>query len=222
MKRLTGSIGALLLMAMAVATGCTTGRTEEDPRTVKNASVPQESKPRYVTTIIPSGTNILASLDTRLNTETNNSGDQFSATTLETIYVDGKAVIPAGARIRGSLRDVQASGRIKGRAQMTLAFNEIVDSDGKSHAISAVPLTLQADSGTRGDVEKITAGGLAGAIIGAIADGKDGALKGTAIGAGVGTVVVLATKGDDVELNQGQRLSVLMTAPTNITVLARK
>ncbi|MFN0151452.1 MAG: hypothetical protein ACKVU1_12185 [bacterium] len=225
MKRITGSMGALLLMAVVVASGCTSGRAEDESRTAKRtqpAPAAQAPKPRYDTAVIPAGTSIVASLDTRLSTDTNVNGDQFNATTIEPIIVDGKVVIPAGARVRGSLRGVQASGRIKDRAAMTLAFNEIVDSDGKAHSLSSVPLALRADSGTRDDVEKVAAGTVLGAIIGGIADGKDGALKGTAIGAGVGTIVMLATKGDDIELNPGQRLNIQMTAPTSITVLAKK
>lgn len=226
MKRFTVSIAALLFTASAISSGCTNTRAEESARTAQPAparqAAPQESKPRYETLVVPSGTNVVASLDTRLNTDTAVTGDQFSATTIDPITVDGTTLFPAGSRLRGTLRDVQSSGRIKGRARMTLVYTEIVGSDGKTHSISAVPLTLQADSGTQGDVEKIAAGVALGAIIGGIADGKDGALKGTAIGAGVGTVVVLATKGDDVELNPGQRLNVQMTAPTSVIVLAKK
>ena len=86
------------------------------------------------------------------------------------------------------------------------------------HAISAEPLILQADSEKKGDIEKITAGGVAGAIIGAITGGKKGAVIGTAVGAGAGTIVVLATKGDDIELSPGQRLNVQTTTPTNIAL----
>lgn len=217
MNRITGRIGALLLMATAITSGCSGSNAEEDARI---AQARQDSKPRNETIVIPSGTNVLATLDTQVSTETSASGDQFTATTIQPITVDGKTVVPVGSRIHGLLRDVQASGRIKGRARMTLAYEHIV-SNGKTHAISAVPLTLQADSGTRSDVEKIAAGGVLGAIIGGIADGKDGALKGAAIGAGAGTIFVLATKGDDIELNPGQRLSIHMTTPTSITVAKR-
>ena len=120
------------------------------------------------------------------------------------------------------LRDVQASGRIKGRARMTLAYEAIVDSQGKTHAISAQPLTLQAASATHGDVEKIAAGGVLGAIIGGIAKGGKGAAIGAGAGAGAGTILMLATKGDEVELEAGQRLNVQMTSSTSIQVLAQR
>ena len=105
---------------------------------------------------------------------------------------------------------------------MTLAYQGIVDSEGKTHAISALPLTLQAASATRGDVEKIAAGGVLGAIIGGIAGGGKGAAIGAGAGAGAGTVLMLATKGDEVELEAGQRLNVQMTSSTSIQVLAQR
>ena len=213
MKRLPGGIGILILIAVAMMVGCA-----GDQEGTKTAAA---QKPRFVTLVIPDGANVVASLDTRLSTETNHTGDRFDATTTEPIIVGGKTVLPTGARIHGVLRDVQASGRVKGRAQMTLAYQGVVDSEGKTHAISATPLTLQAASATRGDVEKIAAGGVLGAIIGGITGGGKGAAIGAGAGAGAGTVLMLATKGDEVELEAGQRLVVQMTSPTSIQVLAQ-
>lgn len=214
MKRLPTGIGILILIAAATTMGC---RTDEEG--VRNAAAQQ---PRYETLIIPDGANVVASLDTRLSTETNKTGDSFAATTTEAIIVGGKTAVPAGARINGVLHDVQASGRTSGRAQMTLAYHGIVDSEGKTHTISALPLTLQAASATRGDVEKIAAGGVLGAIIGGIAGGGKGAAIGAGAGAGAGTILMLATKGDEVELEAGQRLNVQMTSPTSLHVLAQR
>jgi hypothetical protein len=171
---------------------------------------------------MPTGTRFLAVLDTRLSTDANNTGDPFVATTIEPIMVDGRTVVPAGARIDGVLRDVQASGRIKDRARMTLVFQEIVDSAGKTHAMSALPLTIKAASETSDDVIKIAAGSAAGAVLGAISGKKNGAVIGAAAGAGAGTILVLATKGDDVELSQGLKLYVEMTGPTSFVVAAHK
>jgi outer membrane lipoprotein SlyB len=105
---------------------------------------------------------------------------------------------------------------------MTLAFEQIEDSHGQLQSISARPVTLQAESKTRGDVERIVGGGALGAIIGGIAGGGKGAAIGAGAGAGAGTVLMLATKGEDVELNAGQRLNVYTTSPTSIVLVAMK
>lgn len=213
MRKHLGRIGVLLLLVAATAPGC-----KEEPEGVASTTTPAPAVPRSVTLVVPAGTSIIASLVTPLSTDTNKTGDSFTATTQEAIVVDGRTVIANGATIRGVLRDVQASGRVKGRAGMTLAFQELVDPQGGSHAISAEPLILQADSEKKGDVEKIAAGGIAGAIIGGITGGKKGAAIGTAVGAGAGTIVVLATKGDDIELAPGQKLNVQTTTPTSIVI----
>ena len=129
---------------------------------------------------------------------------------------NGRIAIPAGATIHGVLQDVEASGKIAGRARMTLAYRSLVDAQGKTHSLSARPLSLQAASEAHGDVEKIVAGTALGAITGGIVAGGKGAAIGAGAGAGAGTILVLATKGEDVELNSGQQLAVHMTAPLNV------
>jgi hypothetical protein len=220
MKRFPASLGILALVAAAITSGCT--KNQEDTSNSASAQTPAVEKPRFETIVIPEGTHVVASLDRRLSTETNHDGDPFVATTTEPVIVDGRTVLPAGAQVRGELRGVQASGRIKGRAQMTLAYQEIVDSQGSTHAIFALPLTLRAASAAHGDVEKIAAGGVLGALIGGITGGGKGAAIGAGAGAGAGTVLMLATKGSDLELEPGRRLTVRTTAPTSIPVLAQK
>jgi len=213
MRQLTASLNTLLLIAVAATAGCTNSQ-----EAVESAAAKQ-SQSQVETFIIPDGTTVVASLDTYLSTETNGSGDAFSATIVEPIIVGGKTVVPSGAKIQGVLRDVQASGRVEGRARMTLAYATIVDAQNKSHTLSALPLTLQAASATGDDVEMIAAGTVLGAIIGGVAGGGKGAAIGAGAGAGAGTILMLATKGDDLELNPGQKLAVHMTGPMSVQIL---
>ena len=217
MRNRTGRIGIALLLTAAIAPGC-----KDDANNDGRTPGREAAKPRLETLTIPAGTLVLAALDTRLSSDTNHTGDTFVATTTQPIVIDGKTVAPAGTAIRGTLRDVQASGRVKGRAQMTLAYEEIVDAAGNAHVFSARPLTLQAASDAHGDIEKVAAGGVLGAVIGGITGGGKGAAIGAGAGAGAGTVLVLATKGDDVELGPGQKLSIHVTAATSLPVLARR
>ena len=225
MKRFNSSIILTTLVVTVVLAGCAKNDTADGTNPSQAASVKQVKetpKPRSETMIIPAGTSVLASLETRLSTDTNNSGNQFRARTVEPILVNGKVVVPTGAMIHGTLSDVQDSGKIKGRARMTLNYEEIEDARGQMHRISAQPLTLQADSNTKGDVEKIAAGGVLGAIIGGIAGGKKGALIGAGAGAGAGTVIVLATKGDEVVLEPGQKLNIHTVSSTSIVLVAQR
>jgi hypothetical protein len=76
--------------------------------------------------------------------------------------------------------------------------------------MSALPLTVQAASRTHHQVLEITARPAAGSVIGAAAV------------AGAGTILVLATKGEDVELSLGVKLYVEMTGPTSFVVTSRR
>jgi len=220
MRQHPAVLAALVLGAAALTVGCT--KAQDDVQSATAAPAPAVQQPRAETFIIPDGSSIVASLDTRISTETSHSGDTFAATTTEPILVGGRTAVPTGARINGVLSDVQASGRTSGRARMTLKYESIVDSQGKTRTISALPLTLQAASATGGDVEKIAAGGVLGAVIGGIAGGGEGAAIGAGAGAGAGTILMLATKGDDLEMNPGQRLAVHLTGPTSVQALARR
>ena len=193
MKRIAASIGAALFIFLAAAsTGCTKDDAVADTRAFAGRN-DQASAPRHETLVLPTGTSLIAVLLTRLSTDANSDGDPFVATAVEPIIVDGRTVVPAGSRIDGVLRDVQSSGRIKDGARMTLVFQEIVDSAGKTHSMSALPLTVRAVSRTHDDA-----------------------------GAGAGTILVFATKGEDVELSQGVKLYVEMTGPTSFVVTSRR
>ena len=227
MTRYTGRIASLVLVALAITAGCAKGPADEvdqaDGRVAqKPASGGVAQKPASETLIIPAGTIVMASLETRLNTGTNHTGDRFVATMIEPVVVEGKTAVAAGGLMNGVLSNVQDSGRVKGRAQMTLTFQEIVDAAGKVHAVSTQPITLQADSGTGSDAVTIAAGGIIGAVIGGVTGGAKDAAIGSAIGAGAGTVIVLATKGDEIELDPGQKLSVQVTSPASIRMIAQR
>jgi hypothetical protein len=213
MKTRTTHLALILLLAIGVTAGCSENRTEAQAAT--------KQKPRFETVVIPDGASVIATLDALITTERNRTGDTFTITTVDPIMVGDKTAVPAGTRINGVLRDVAASGRTSGRARLTLAYLGMVDNEGKTHTISARTLSLEADSHTHTDVERIAAGGVLGAIVGGIAGGTKGAAIGAGAGAGAGAVVMLATQGDEVVLPAGQRLIVHMTSPTSIQVLAR-
>ena len=223
-------LGIGILVALGVATtGCNEDRTlanedrmnenrmNDDGTLAKNGS----SADRRQTLVIPANTSVIATLDKRITTETSRTGDTFTLTTTESIVSDGQTVFAGGSAINGSLRDVEASGRTSGRAQMTLAFNSLTAADGQKHSLDAVPLILQAESGTGTDIERMAAGGVLGAVIGGIAGGGKGAAIGAGAGIGAGVIVMLATQGDELVLEEGQKVSVTFTSPLSIQVAAR-
>jgi hypothetical protein len=173
------------------------------------------------TATVPAGTEIAVSLQSRLSSESNHSGDPFEAETLEPIVVDGKTVIPAGAPVRGRLTRVADAGDFGDRAAMTLHFEELVDPKGRAHPLETKPIALVGKSNKKGDIEKVAGGGIAGALIGGITGGKDGAAIGAVIGAGAGTAVAFATDGGEIILRPGQELRLDVVEPVDLPVVAQ-
>ena len=84
---------------------------------------------------------------------------------------------------------------------------------GKTYAVGTRRISLLAPE-THGKDAKIIGGGTgAGALVGAIADGKSGAAKGALVGGGAGTGVVLATRGKEVSIPAGSRWRVRLARP---------
>jgi hypothetical protein len=158
------------------------------------------------------GAAIPVRLDTSVSSRTSNPEDRVDATVRENVRSGGRVVIPAGSTLRGHVISAERSGRVKGRARVSLRFSEI-EIGGRVHPIATQRITLVAPA-THGRDAKIVGGGAgAGAILGAIIDGKEGAAKGALLGAGTGTGVVLGTRGKEVGLARGARWRVRLAQP---------
>jgi hypothetical protein len=120
--------------------------------------------------------------------------------------VGGDVVIPRGTIVVGRLTEVDPSGRIKGRARMSLTLSEVALA-GQPYPIRTNTLSLEADSTKKRDAAKVGGGAALGAIIGAIAGGGKGAAIGAAAGGAAGAGTVLATRGKDLELEAEQRFA---------------
>jgi len=159
--------------------------------------------------IVASGTSLEVVLQQTLSTKTAQAEDRVLAELAEDVVVDGDVLLPAGAEVRGHVVSAVRSGRVKGRAHLVVAFDE-VRFDGRSYAIAATGFDVTAGS-SKGKDAKIAGGAAAaGAVIGAIAGGGDGALKGGAIGGVAGGAAVLATRGVEVELAKGTSYKITL------------
>lgn len=172
---------------------------------------------------VPSGTSVTIALDERLRTDTHESGDEFKAHTTSAVVIEGKTAIPAGAPVIGRLTHVEEPHRTAGKAEMTLAFEEIVDANGESHSISTEPVVLVGQGDKISDEEKVAGGAVIGGVIGALT-GKEKAKSaaiGAAAGAAAGGAIALATKGQQLELPPGYRFTVQLTRSVDVEVAMR-
>jgi len=124
--------------------------------------------------------------------------------------VNGKTVLPQGAHVVGRVVDAKESGRVKGRASLSLALTSIVR-NGKPVPVETQTYVGVAKSTKKRDAGVIGGAAGVGAVIGAIAGGGKGAATGAAIGGAGGSGAVLATRGEDVHYPPETRLTFVLS-----------
>jgi hypothetical protein len=222
----------LLSMALWLHLGCSNGdRTEknanEDERRAEREGgarsgsanrqrAPEPEAPRTAQVAVPSGTTFTISLDQPLSSKTSTAGEPVRAHLVNELRSEGVTVAHNGARVEGVVAEVEGSGRVSGRAIIGLNFTVLETVSGKERIqTTMVDGTLRAPGTKKRDVVTIVGGTAAGAVIGQIlGDPKLGAI----IGAAAGTGVVLATKGEELNLEPGYLLDLRLVEPLSVTV----
>lgn len=166
---------------------------------------------------LPSGTVMIGTLQTPINTGKNDEGDPVSLRLSSSERVGGVVAVPAGSSIHGTCTLVDGAGRVAGGAKLTIRWTNLNTPDGRSYAISAVPLRLEGKGDAKESAIEIGGGAVAGGILGGVLGGKDDIAKGAAAGAIVGTGVAVATKGDQIVLEAGQKIQVTLNESVRIT-----
>jgi hypothetical protein len=181
-----------------------------------------EAAAEYRDVTVPAGTVLPLELRSAVASDTSHVEDPVRATLRRAISVDGAPVLPAGTVVAGHVTAAERSARVKGRARVAFRFNRIdLPGEGGQLAIRTGTVTRVAAATKKQDAAKIGAGAAGGAIVGGLLGGGDGAAKGAAVGGGAGTAVVLSTRGKEVRLGAGTRVSVKLAAPLTVRVAAR-
>jgi hypothetical protein len=179
---------------------------------------PAKAKEPVITTMpmdVPSGTELILTLDTPVSSETAKPDQPVRAKVAKPVVVAGMEVIPAGATVTGAVVEAERSGRVKGRASIALRFNEVIVSK-TPYRITTARIAREAEATKGEDAKKIGIGAGVGTAIGAIAGGKKGAAIGAGIGGGAGTGAVLATRGKEVSIPAGATLRTTITETVRI------
>jgi hypothetical protein len=149
---------------------------------------------------LPAGAEITATLDQALGTKISKAGDVFTATVSQTLYAsDGSIVVPAGAKIDGSVTALDDSDNATEPALIRLAFNRIRFNQMSYPFAAAIAQSAPVQTGVPSGSDKtrqIVIGGAVGAAIGGLL-GKgdlDKIVIGGAIGAAAGSIVSLGTE----------------------------
>lgn len=117
-------------------------------------------------------------------------------------------VIPVGAPLVGVVTEATPSGKVKGRARLSLRFHTLKVGGGQALDVKTAVISHQARGAKRADAKKIGIAAAGGALAGRIIGGGKKALGiGAAAGGAAATGVVLLTGGDEIRLGQGATVS---------------
>ncbi|MBA3255459.1 MAG: hypothetical protein H0T64_02270 [Pyrinomonadaceae bacterium] len=172
--------------------------------------------------VIPNGTQLVAHLNNNLSTNTARDNERFMMTVRSPSQYDG-------ATIEGYVTNVNRSGRITGRSEMTFNFDTVRLRDGRSHRFAGIVETVRTpgnetirvdnegavreDDQTGRTIQRTAIGTAVGAIIGAIAGGGKGAAIGAVLGAGAGAGSVYVQGREDLELTTGTEFTIRSSGP---------
>jgi hypothetical protein len=187
------------------------------------------TKPVYT---VPAGTKVLLSLRSAVNTKSAKPGDGIYLASTFPVVVGTRVMIPAGVYVQGVVDSVVRPGRMKGRAQLNLHFTSIIFPNGTVVEIPGIINSLpgSSDRSVNGegqveqasnkghDVANAAKIGLEGAGIGTIGGAATGhPLEGLAIGglggAAVGAAVALFTRGNDINIESGTPVEMVLQRP---------
>jgi len=203
---------------------------------VPDPSTPAESQPsapKKKLYTVPAGTKVLLQLRSAVNTRSAKPGDGVYLASTFPVVVGSRVMIPAGVYVQGVVDRVSRAGHVKGRAQLDLHFTSMIFPNGtvveipgiinslpgaKDRRIKGDEGTVEQDGNKGRDVARAAEIGLEGAGIGTIGGAATGhPLAGAAIGGlggvAVGTAVALFTRGDDINIESGTPVEMVLQRP---------
>ncbi len=221
---LMGSLTIVLLFSSLVAGQASPGAAQDaDATTVASTAA---SKPVSLT--IPAGTKVPVALKHAISTKSGREGDSVYAETTFPVVQDNRVLIPAGTYVQGKISHIQRPGRIKGRAEVLIHFTTLIYPSGYTVMLPAsvenVPGaektsikdeegTIRQDSQTGQKVGTVAGTAATGAVVGGLSRGGKGAAIGAGIGGAAGTAIALLTRGNEVKLDAGTTIEMIIQRP---------
>jgi hypothetical protein len=175
--------------------------------------------------LIPAGTKVPIALKHAISTKSSREGDSVYAETTFPVVLNDRVLIPAGTYVQGKISQVQRAGHVKGRAEVLMHFTTLIYPSGYTvvlpGSVENVPGadktsmkdaegTIRQDSQTGEKIGTVATAAGTGAVIGGLSHGVKGGLIGAGIGGAVGSAVGLLTRGNDVKLDAGTTLEMVI------------
>ncbi|HIA53208.1 MAG TPA: hypothetical protein EYN91_14155 [Candidatus Melainabacteria bacterium] len=202
-----------------------------DPEVKKDASAgttaKQETKKQVLqgfVRVVPKDTKIPIIMDTAVDSDTSQEGDEFAARTAEDLSIDGQVAVPAGSIIKGRIARITLPRALNRSGHVALKFDTVTTPDNKQIPIVANLVArggvVHAKRGLKDiaiDVGAVSIPVGVGLGIGLIAGNASssssigaggGAVIGAGIGAAIGLAVLLSKKGKRVDVRPGDELKI--------------
>lgn len=210
------ALSLLLATAACQQTGSSAGgAVDEGAGGGAARTAARRATPAPAPVVVETGTPLTLELRTALSTASSRPGDLALAVVSQDVSAHGRVLIPAGSELRGRVTTAVRGGKVKGRARLVFAFDEI-QVRGRSRPLATSAVDLSAKDTSKKDAAIIGGGTAGGALVGAAVDGKKGAGIGALLGAAAGGGVVLTTRGGDVSLASGTALKVRLAEPLRL------
>ena len=174
--------------------------------------------------VVPQGTKIPIIMDTAVDSDTSQEGDEFAARTAEDLNIDGQITVPAGSIIKGRIARITLPRALNRSGHVALKFDTVTTPDNKQIPIVANLVArggvVHAKRGLKDiaiDVGAVSIPVGVGLGIGLIAGNASssssigaggGAVIGAGIGAAIGLAVLLSKKGKRVDVRPGDELKI--------------
>lgn len=208
------TLGIALMIALSGSFEGSYAQTSSKKSSTKKSGSSAQRAPR-----IPVGTEMRIRLENEIDTKKAKNGDTFTAIVLSPDkYMD--------STVEGHIAQINQSGKVKGQTQLSLTFDKIQLTNGRTIPLAAQVVTIYDEksakevdeegnvkSGSQGkDTAVRTGGGAAlGAIIGGIAGGGKGAAIGAVVGGGAGAGSKVITGSKQVKLPVGTEVLIKTT-----------
>lgn len=220
--------GTVLILALSLAV-IAAAQTQDNVSSsnASNSSTSSQTGGKRLT--IPAGTKVLLHLKSPINTKSARVGDDVYCETAFPVTQDNTMAIPARTFVKGKLMRVERPGRVSGRAELQVHFTTMIFPDGytvdlpgtlentpgaENHSMSDQEGTVKANGQKGKDAGTVATTAGTGAAIGGLSTAS---VKGAAIGGGIGGAVglakVLLTRGQDIRLDTGTAIEMVLQRP---------
>lgn len=222
----------VLLLAVLTATA---GFSQGGFRTVDPE--PEDLSTDSDFTTVPRGTRVPLMMLNSVSTKHAAPGDLVYLESVYPVVVEGRIVIPPGTYISGSVTQAKRPGKVKGKGELYLRFEQMIlpngvirdlvgrvgSLDGRSpENFDREEGKIESQGGAGGDARTVGESTAAGASIGVIAGAANGSTGmglglGSAAGAAAGLAGVLLTRGPDAILERGAQIDMVLDRDLEFT-----